>query len=510
MLTADERRELDPIFQSELDDLLESLEAAASRCLVERGSLNTEDFCRYFHTIKGSAVYMELPAIVEISNAMEDIFRMTNVAEQWRSMLATLTFDAVKGIQIRRKENLAPELEFLNRVQRVKSQLKKHAQALVDRRPNNSRSIGPKQIKVPLADLDGLLEAAQDFQRISQSESHEVISERAAMITRGLLSLRQVPFSNLLPRLRRLVSEAEMGLGKKVCFEVHGAAHKVDASLVAVLSTILLHLLRNALDHGVESGPERLEKGKPEQGSLSLRVNKGASALVVELIDDGRGVEPELVAEKSLSLGLRSASELEAMTSYERSMLIFEQGMSTRSTTNEYSGRGFGLDIVANEVHRRGGRIELLSRPGRGARFVMTFPLPLRWEDMLLVELNGHILGLPVAFIESIISDDQKPSVRDGLLMLGDEEFPVIGFREIDPRFGDDILRPAVMVSLNGLTVAMPVDRLVTFSGAFLHSQTDETAPWLSGIGVSKESQTIWGIDIGELARDWNAYTVPL
>lgn len=510
MLSAAERQELDPIFQSELDDLLESIEVTAARCLIEKGPLNTEDFCRYFHTIKGSALYMELPSIVAISNAMEEVFRMTQVADQWRKALATLSFEAAKEIQSRRHKDSDPNPEFLERIRRIQGELKSHTQVLTRRPLRKTRSVDPKLIKVPLADLDELLEASHDFQKLSQSESPELLMEHAAVMTRGLLSLRQVPFSKLLPRLRRLITEAEIDLGKKVSFEVHGGAHKVDASLVAVLSTILLHLLRNALDHGIETAAERRKYGKSEEGSLSLRVNKGASSLLVELIDDGRGVDPDQVAQKALAQGLRSEQELEAMNGYERSMLIFEQGMSTRSTVNDYSGRGFGLDIVANEVRGRGGSIDLLSRPGRGARFVMSFPLPQRWEDMLLVDLNGHVLGIPVAFIELIIPEDEDPRIHDGLLIFQDEEFPVIGFKDLDPQFGEELLRPAAILSLNGLRVALPVDRLLTFSGAFLHSQADETTPWLSGLGIDKQGQAIWGVDVGELARDWNAYTVPL
>jgi two-component system, chemotaxis family, sensor kinase CheA len=210
-----------------------------------------------------------------------------------------------------------------------------------------------------------------------------------------VLQVRMVPAANLTGRLPRLVRDLARTRGLEVEFSVSGEDVELDRGLVEALDTPLLHLVRNALDHGLETPAERRAWGKDPVGRLRLDLVRRQDRVHLTLEDDGRGIDPAMVQARAEAVGLLAAGvQLSERAAQE---LVFLPGLSTRTEASESAGRGVGLDVVRQALQRLGGRIELESTPGRGTRFLLDLPLTLAILHVLLVQAGEHLLALPSA-----------------------------------------------------------------------------------------------------------------
>ncbi len=212
----------------------------------------------------------------------------------------------------------------------------------------------------------------------------------------AVMGVRLVSLEATVERARRLVRDVSRDLGKEVTFTVEGEGTEIDRSMVDEMVTPLVHLLRNAVDHGIESVDARHAAGKPAAGDLRLRAYHQGSQVVVEVSDDGAGIDLAGVAAKAVRLGLQPADEVRARTEQELIDLMFTPGFSTREEVSEVSGRGVGLDVVRSQVTRLGGDIDVRTRAGRGTTFRMRLPLSLAVADALLVAVADQIWAIPV------------------------------------------------------------------------------------------------------------------
>ncbi|NMB73868.1 MAG: chemotaxis protein CheA [Myxococcales bacterium] len=233
------------------------------------------------------------------------------------------------------------------------------------------------------------------------SGSVRALSQIVRRLHDRVMEVRLVPVSLLTDRLPRVCRDIAGSRGKKVRFAIEGHEVPIDRALVEALDTPLLHLLRNALDHGIEPPEERRARGKPEEGLLRIAVRRRHDRVLMEVSDDGRGIDPSRVLERARSLGLVPPGEpLEAAGALE---LVFAPGFSTREVAGEVSGRGVGLDVVRTTLTRLGGRVSVHSRPGEGTTFVLDLPLTLAVLQVLLVESAGRLLALPASRVLRVL-----------------------------------------------------------------------------------------------------------
>jgi two-component system chemotaxis sensor kinase CheA len=235
----------------------------------------------------------------------------------------------------------------------------------------------------------------------------ETLAQHARELQEGVMAIRTQPVKSVFSRMPRLVRELSTQLGKEVNLVITGEATEIDKTVVEQLADPLTHLLRNALDHGIEAPDAREAAGKPRQGTVHLGAEQRGGRIVIELSDDGRGIDRARVLARARERGLVPADA--ALSDTEIDELIFLPSFSTAATVSAVSGRGVGMDVVRRNIQALGGRISLESSFGHGSRFVLSLPLTLAVLDGLVVAVGREAYILPIsAIVESL-----RPRVED-------------------------------------------------------------------------------------------------
>jgi two-component system chemotaxis sensor kinase CheA len=223
----------------------------------------------------------------------------------------------------------------------------------------------------------------------------------------SVMAIRAQPVRSVFQRIPRLVREVAAMTGKTVTLVTEGEGTEVDKTVIERLSDPLTHMIRNAIDHGIEAPEVRAAKGKPETGTVRLAALHRSGRIVIEVADDGAGIDRARVKAKAVQRGIISAEA--AMTDDEIDNLIFMPGFSTADTVSNISGRGVGMDVVKRSVQALGGRIAIASRPGQGSTFTLSLPLTLAVLDGMVVGVAGHTLIVPIAAVIETL----QPSAKD-------------------------------------------------------------------------------------------------
>nr|WP_245215687.1 chemotaxis protein CheA [Pararoseomonas baculiformis] len=250
-----------------------------------------------------------------------------------------------------------------------------------------------------LAHLVAQLEGADPGLARAFGESRAGIEALAEAMHREVLGLRMVPLARSFRRLPRLVREAAAALGRNVALEIRGEAVEADKAIVDGLFDPLLHLLRNAVDHGIEDPAARAAAGKPEAGSIILEAWQAGGGIVVEVRDDGRGIDPARVRRAAKERRVMPEAAIDALDDEAAIQLVFQPGFSTASAVTALSGRGVGMDAVRAGVEGLGGRVSLASRPGAGSAIRMLLPQGATVTTVLLVRLGAEMFGVPIGAV---------------------------------------------------------------------------------------------------------------
>src|SRR5690606_34524180 len=247
-----------------------------------------------------------------------------------------------------------------------------------------------------------------DIGRILRAErhGHEIaarlhrVTERLGRITAALqstvLQARMLPIERIFAKFPRLVRDASRQLGKQVELTISGEDTELDRRVLQQIGDPLMHLIRNALDHGLEAPEERQAAGKPPVGRLSLTAQHANNRVIIIVADDGRGIDTERVLAKAVERGLCSPERARELTDAEVYQLLFASGFSTAASVSNLSGRGVGLDVVRRNIEGLGGQIVVESVPGQGTTFTLSLPLTLATIRALLVEAGGQVVALPL------------------------------------------------------------------------------------------------------------------
>jgi two-component system chemotaxis sensor kinase CheA len=224
-----------------------------------------------------------------------------------------------------------------------------------------------------------------------------------------VLKIRMVPVEQLFRRFPRVVRDVAKQCGKDVALELSGENTDLDKGILDSLAEPLMHLVRNAVDHGIEPADERLTVGKPARGTLYLNAYHQGTQVVIEIRDDGRGIDPVRLRARAVEKGLLKADEAQRMTEQETLHLIFESGFSTASEVTEVSGRGIGMDVVRTVIERLKGTVQVSSQKGKGTTFQLRAPLTLASIQTLLFRVGGRLFAVPLSSVVEItrISDHE-------------------------------------------------------------------------------------------------------
>ncbi|WP_420566254.1 Hpt domain-containing protein [Thalassobaculum sp.] len=222
------------------------------------------------------------------------------------------------------------------------------------------------------------------------------------------LDLRVVPISIVFGRMPRLVRDLARSLGKQVTLEIDDGDIQIDKSMVDALMEPMVHMIRNAMDHGIEGPQERLDAGKPEKATLTLRATQHGNVAQIMIAEDGRGLNTNRIRNKALEKGLITEQDAARMTEREIHRQIFAPGFSTAAAVTETSGRGVGMDVVLTTLRRLGGAIDIDSEEGEGTRFYLSFPVSAALQRIIVVSDGERDLGLPERAIIEVIEVDRK------------------------------------------------------------------------------------------------------
>jgi two-component system chemotaxis sensor kinase CheA len=243
------------------------------------------------------------------------------------------------------------------------------------------------------------------------------LDRRLSALREGILEVRMVPLNQMFDRLARMVRKISMELGKEIHFVMSGADTEVDKLITEELSDPLMHLIRNAIDHGVEQPAVRTDAGKPEYGTVALTAYQKGSHVVIEVEDDGAGIDDVKLLRTAVKRGFVSAEQAEVMTPREIMNLIFIPGLSTSDKTTEISGRGVGMDIVKTNISALGGVVEVQSELRIGTKMTITLPITLATIPALLVAVHADTYAIPL----NTVTEAVLVSKRDIEKMLGNE-----------------------------------------------------------------------------------------
>lgn len=435
-------------FVAETREMLEASEGeiiAWEADPADRARLNT--IFRFVHTVKGNCGFFDFPRLAGLSHAAEDALADCRAGRREpdsalvSAVLAIIDRIAAMVDAIEAGDDFpeggdealiaaldeAPGIEIDARGQTVPTgdAGDTGGEAGEGRSETRAPSPGPAQrsIRLPVELLDRVMSGVSDMvlarndlaHRLRQAGNQPTIDgpfERLTTILSdvrdAITRMRMQRIETLFASLPRLVRDLASELGKQVMIDLEGGDVELDREMIEVLRDPLTHIIRNAIDHGVEPPSDRLSRGKREIALLSIAARQSGNTISIVVSDDGRGLDEERIAAKAVATGLISESERREMGRDKILQLIFEPGFSTAETVTGVSGRGVGLDVVRQNLERVGGSIKVSSQPGVGTLFTLQIPLTLSIIAGLTVETGDQRFAIPQSYVEEIVDSSAK------------------------------------------------------------------------------------------------------
>ncbi|MDH5511200.1 MAG: chemotaxis protein CheA, partial [Nitrospinota bacterium] len=404
-----------------------------------------------------------------------------------------------------------------------------------------SERIGAIRVDVNRLDslMNSLVELALLRNRTQQLVHNMVMGERTESLIEGFSDLatnldsatrrlqasvmraRMLPVGNVFNKFGRVVRDLGVALGKEADLVIHGAETELDKSLIENISDPLLHIIRNCIDHGVEPPAERDRLGKPRRGVISLNAFHEGNSIVVEIFDDGKGINPQALADKAVESGAISPERARDMSKTQKLSLMFMPGISTARSVTNVSGRGVGMDVVKTNLEKLNGAIDIDSEPGAGTRITLKIPLTLAIIPTLLCRVGIGVFGIPLFSVQEttrikptdLQMTDGEPSVD-----IRGERVPVVilsrtlDFPENGGRAPDDIDVVVIKTGLRRIGLAVGktlgqeevlIKTLDSFRGIF-------DPPYLSGATILGDGSIAFILDISKLAETVKTSQTPL
>lgn len=314
-----------------------------------------------------------------------------------------------------------------------------------------------------LEEKKDLSEVIQDFY-----ETTDALGRISDDLQDTIMQVRMVPIKTVFSRFPRLVRDLSRKSGKKIDLIIEGEETELDKSLVEMIGDPILHLIRNAVDHGQETPEERKAAGKSEVGKVWLRAFHEGNSVVIEVEDDGKGIDPEKIKKKAIEKGLITEEDAEKMDDREAIELIFAPGFSTAEKVTDVSGRGVGMDVVKNNIKSLNGNVFVHSELGKGTKFTLSLPLTLAIIEALLVEVGDHIYAIPLDVVSETtkihVSKIYEVNKRKTTTLRGE----VVGLVELaqvlkikSNASKDREILPLVIINVNDRKLGLIVDKLI-------------------------------------------------
>ena len=382
---------------------------------AEKEHVNT--LFRSAHSLKGMAATMGYDQIKQLCIAIEEIFDKFRKEEQGLSSdLASALFKCFDALQ----EMIDDEGKKIEMESYLKL-LQTPSESVVVESTDVSLQQTSQTVRVKMEDLDALVnlvgELMIDKMRLEQSligasdETGRVLTSLNRLISDlqyQTMKIRLVPIEQIFNRFPRMIRDLSTSLGKEVKLDIEGAGIELDRTVLDVISDPLLHILRNAIDHGIEAASEREETGKPKQATIKIAASRIGDRIAIEISDDGKGIDIERIRSKALEKKIISEAESRQMSEDEIINLLGTPGLSSASKVTEISGRGVGMDVVFRQVQSVGGNVQIKTRKGFGTTFTLVIPLSLAIISGLVIKVGNEKYVIPISSIITTINIEQS------------------------------------------------------------------------------------------------------
>jgi len=343
----------------------------------------------------------------------------------------------------------------------------------------------------------------------SLKNQHELLERLVAQVQASVLGLRVLPLRSVFQRFPRVLREMSSSLDKQVRLEIEGEETEADKTIVEILFEPLLHIIRNSIDHGVESPDERARRGKSPTAIIQLRAKRQSDHVLIEVSDDGGGIDLARVREVARTRAVATEEALRAMSEAELVNLIFAPGFSTASTVTELSGRGVGMDAVRAAVERIGGRVSVTTRAGLGTTVSVLLPFSVMMTRILTVEAGGQLYGIPLDAIAETVRVPVTSIAGIGAsraIVVRERTIPVIalaGELGMGQGAGHDTEATIVIADVAGLVGGIQVERVGEQMEAILQPLDGLLAgtPGITGTTLLGDGRVLLVLDIGALLQ---------
>ncbi|MFT3896895.1 MAG: Hpt domain-containing protein [Thermomonas sp.] len=355
------------------------------------------------------------------------------------------------------------------------------------------------------ADMSSLQGTLDDLTRQYETlllQQSRVSSE----LQEGLMRTRMLPFDSLVPRLRRVVRQAAGETGKQVQLRLEGAQGELDRNVLEHMTAPLEHMLRNAVAHGIESPAERKSAKKPEEGSIAIAMRREGSEVVLEIRDDGAGLNRDAIRSRAVERGLIRDDAVLAESDLDA--LIMEPGFSTAETVSRLAGRGVGMDVVASEVRQLGGSLDIRSKSGEGTAFTLRLPQTLAVTQAVFVRIGETTYAVPIASVRGVgrISRDEL-GASDASYRYGGEDYQVHDLGSLlghaPAKAEGQLQMPLLLIRAGDLRAAVLVDQVVGNREIVVKPVGPQVAsvPGIFGATIMGDGRVVVILDVAPLVR---------
>jgi two-component system, chemotaxis family, sensor kinase CheA len=448
------------------------------------------------------AVIAEQRRIVDVSDRSEDFTGRIGAAARVaaNAMRHELRIDLAEqieraGASATRERNVKPLLSILDETIELISPIPPRAEGDSEKTegPSSGRAEVERgagySVRVEESKIDTLVNLAGELLIVKSSFAHlatriergietgelaqaigrerDAIERLAAEMHAAILQLRMVPLAQVFRSFPRLVRDMSQRFNKKVRLLILGETTESDKAIVDRLFEPLMHLVRNAVDHGIESPEERRAAGKPESATITMQASRVGDRLVVEVIDDGRGINPDIIRRRARERGLLTLEELANQSDEQIIDLIFSAGFSTAAEVSDVSGRGVGMDVVRTTAEQIGGWVSLASRVGAGTTVRLDLPISIAMSRIMVAEAAGQVFGIPMEGVTETLhlSSDRIAQIKgNDAFVLRDRILPICSLAELmnlpeKPGHKSDA-RLVIVIETSGRMVALEVDAI--------------------------------------------------
>ena len=466
---------MDDLLQEFVGETRETLEALAGEIVAwesdpaDRARLDA--IFRFVHTVKGSCGFLDLPRLARLSHAAEDV--LAAVREGKRHPDAALVTavlaivdrigELVEAIDSGAALDSSTEDLLIAALAEDAAPVVQAAQPAFQRGASRSIRLTVDLLDRMMSGMSDMVLARNELARRMRDASLDPRTEAAlerlsatvAEMRDTVTRTRMQRIEALFAALPRLVRDTASDIGKQVVLSIDGGDVELDREMIEMLRDPLVHVVRNAIDHGIEAPALRRMVGKSDSGRLSICARQSGNQIVVEVSDDGAGIDTARIAAKAVQAGLCTEAQAAAMTAAERLELIFAAGLSSRDTVTALSGRGVGMDVVRANIEQIGGRVTLANKPGRGLSLTLHVPLTLSIISTIVVGAGEQRFALPRQTVEEIVSTRGNAVRLDrigdaAVATLRGERMPLIGLADILGLEGGAPAMLAIVASRHG------------------------------------------------------------